>query len=151
MASPALQADYLFAGPLILERLRSQVAGVPWGDADAAAAADPKAAQPLAGFVLWDGELLAANADGQARGGASQIVDHVWTVLLRVRNAAQGRSGDGLLDHQAGPLLYAVHQALAGWSPEGALHPLRRAQARPPAYGTNSKLFFVSFQLRHAL
>jgi hypothetical protein len=146
MATPALQADYLFVGPLIVDRLRATVPQIAPTDVmrieELAQAGTGQAARGPLAYVLWDGEQF-PQAQGQAMQGAAQQAVQLWTVVVQVRNASQVQ--DDARNTSAGPLLSAVHLALAGWKPEGAVHALHRVPGHKPNYQPNSGLYPLTF------
>ena len=149
MSNAALLLDYLFAGQLIQARLRMVVPGLAAVDAvqgieQFAQAVERNITAPTA-FVLWEGDNVVASDSGRAAGGRSQIINQQWTVLLAIRNAAQHPQDAHNL--AAGPFLSAIHKALAGWAPDGALRPFTRAQGRKASYTANVGLYPVSFEL----
>lgn len=143
MSTTALLLDYLFARPLIEARLVDQVAdlaGGVYGIDELAQAVEKNITAPTA-FVLWEGDAFGDSAVE----GRSQIMRQQWTVLLAVRNATQQRGAPR--NESAGPLMSAVHKALAGWKPEGALRPLARTTGRRANYTRNVGLYPLAFQL----
>lgn len=150
MGTPALLLDYLFAGAAIEQRLRSQVAELAGADAvravDQLAQAVERSITGPTAFVLWEGDAFDTGERGRAAGGTSQIVRQQWTVLLAVRHAGQKAPG-AARNESAGPLLAAIHKALAGWIPEGAFRPLQRTQGRRATYTANVALYPLAFDL----
>lgn len=68
------------------------------------------------------------------------LVEQTWLTVIVVRNARDQKAGaDARID--AGPIALAVHQALAGWLPEGACSNLRLADA--PNAGFDAGLFYM--------
>lgn len=149
MALPALQADYLFVGAQIVERIRATVPEIAPSDVmqiDEMDQADKRqAARGGVAFVLWDGDAFAQAQAGQALSGGAHLVQQVWTVLLLVRNAAQQPGAPR--NDSAGPLLAKVHKALAGWTPPGAALPMHRTNGRRPDYKPNSGLYPLTFSI----
>lgn len=149
MSNAALLVDYLFAGALIRARLRDQVAGLAAEDSvqgiETFAQAAEKNIQAPTAFVLWEGDTIDASEAGRAAGGRSQLLTQQWTVLLAVRNAVQHDLD--ARNNSAGPLLSAIHKALAGWAPDGSLRPLTRAPGRKANYTANVGLYPLSFAL----
>lgn len=136
MGTPALEADYLFLGPLIQARLADQVPGLPCDvceDADQVLQADKRHKVLM---VLWGGERFA----GEARQGASQALDHRWLVILAINSVAN--KSNTARATGAGPLLSKIHQALAGWTPPGCHRPMRRANSPLPPTFTDSKAVY---------
>lgn len=150
MTTPALLADYLFVGPLIRARLAAEL---PAFSAEGAVqdiegyeqAVQRAIAAPMA-FVAWDGDTL---GDGDANAGRNVLLRQGWSVLIVARNATQ--SSGAWRDETVGPLLACVHQALAGWTPEGAFKPLKRVQGRPARYADNAGMYPMAFQIQLSL
>lgn len=151
MPNPALQLDYLFVGPLIEARLADQVPGVRWQFIEhPEQIIEPAAGGTPSGFVYWYAEKVDESADGRAAGGASQLSTFSWAVVLMVRNASQVKPDARTA--AAGPVLSQVHKALSGWTPEGALRPLRRANGpRPDFKPGGTSLFPQTFSVTLAL
>jgi hypothetical protein len=149
MSTPALLLDYLFASALLQARLRAVVpelapAGAVEGITELAQAMERSIQGPKA-FVLWEGDTFDTSPQGQALQGRAQIVRQAWTVLLGVRHAAQADLE--ARNSAAGPLLSAIHKAVAGWTPAGAPRPFTRAQGRRPQYTPNVGLYPLTFEL----
>lgn len=147
MALPALQADYLFVGQAIVARIQSAVPQIAPTDvmlieqiSQAGAQQGPRG--PLV-WVLWEGEQFAQGEGRQAMDGGAQQSTQLWTVILHVRNASQVQ--DDARNATAGPLLSALHRALAGWRPDGVVRGLHRAPGRRPDYQPNSALYPLTF------
>lgn len=149
MSTAALLLDYLFAGELIKARLASQVSELASADAvdgvEQLAQAVARNINAPRAFVMYEGDVFNTSDAGRAGGGASQIVQQQWSVILAVRNAAQ-HEGDAR-NASAGPLLSRVHKALAGWAPPGAVRPFVRVQGRRPNYSANVGLYPLTFGL----
>lgn len=149
MSTPALLLDYLFAGAVIEARLRDQVTelaaeGAVQGVEAFSQALERSISAPTA-FVLWEGDLFPTGESSSAAGGKSQIVTQQWSVLLAVRNASQVVRA--ARNASAGPLLSAIHKALAGWTPEGAYRPMRRISGRRASFSPNVGLYPLAFGL----
>ena len=125
--------DYLAAEPLIVARLRDQVAGVPHVlTAADLAGVEARAQHTPALHVIYDGDEPAGEA-GQSDAGDVQITWQRWLVVLAVRSARDTLGGAGARA-LAGPLLVAVIQALAGWRPSADHSPMLRASAPRPVF-----------------
>ena len=127
--------DYLAAEPLIVDRLRDQVAGVPdmrvFGAADLAGV-EARAQHTPALHVVYDGDEPLGEA-GQSQSGDTQIAWQRWIVWVVARSARDARGGTGARA-VAGPLMAATIQALAGWRPSADHSPMIRGAAGRPAY-----------------
>ncbi len=128
-------ADYLAAEPLIVARLRAQVAGVP--DANVLTAADlagveARAQHTPALHLIYDGDEPLGEP-GQSETGDTQITWQRWLLVVAVRSARDTTGGSGARA-VAGPLLVATIQALAGWRPSADHSPLVRAGAPRPVF-----------------
>lgn len=148
--SRAIDADYLFVGPLVLARLADQVTGTPVeGIEDMAQARDDADMRPRVLYVMWGGDRFDTTEAGRAANGASQKLYQRWIVWLKVRNASQARKD--ARNTEAGAVLMQVHKALAGWVPPGGLRPLVRTQGPAPDYKPASGLYPLSFEIQLAL
>ncbi len=152
MSNPALLADYLFIGPLIEDRLRGQLpTGTPVeGIEQLSQARDAQDLRAVVVYVMWGGDRFDGGDAGRAGGGASQRLYQRWIAWIRVRNGSvvvkDARNAG------AGPLLSAVHKALAGWEPDGALtRKLVRTQGPAPDYQAASGLYPLAFEINLAL
>ena len=128
-------ADYLAAEPLIVTRLRGEVAGVPSAHVLTAAdlsGVEARAQHTPALHVIYDGDEPLGES-GQSDAGDVQITWQRWLVVVAVRSARDTTGGAGARA-LAGPLLVAVIQALAGWRPSADHSPLIRASAPRPAF-----------------
>lgn len=149
MSNAALLLDYLFVGALLQARLREQVPalsalGAVEGIESLAQASEKNITAPKV-FLLWEGERFDTGPQGSALGGATQIVGQQWSALLAVRNAAQNTPD--ARNSAAGPLMSAIHKAIAGWTPPGGFRPFRRTQGRKPNYTANVGLYPLTFEL----
>ncbi len=150
MSTHPIRDDYLFVGPQIVQRLREQMAGlVPASDVLhieqlGQAAANMGTRSPVV-FVLWDGEGM-GSGQRELNTGVARIMHQVWTVILYVRNASQVALDSRNL--AAGPLMSAIHLALAGWRPEGSVHPFHRTSpGKKPQYPDNGGMYPLSFSI----
>lgn len=152
MALQPIHEDYLFVGPLIVQRLRDQMAGLVQPvdvmsiEHLRQAAANMGTRSPVV-FVLWDGEGMGSGVR-DANHGSARILHQIWTVCLYVRNASQVVPAARDLD--AGPMLSRIHVALAGWRPEGSIHPFHRTSpGKRPQYPADSAsaMYPLSFSI----
>ncbi|MBX3589082.1 MAG: hypothetical protein KF796_20825 [Ramlibacter sp.] len=145
MANAALLADYLFLQELIEARVRGQLGqDVPVMPVDEMAQVTEANLSRDTVFVLWDGERFPDDAGG----GSSTMVTQRYTLLLAKKNARQAK---GARNESAGPLLARLHKALAGWTPEGAMRPFRRANGRQPNYRASVALYPLTFSINLTL
>lgn len=140
-----LPADYLIAGPLIMQRLRDEVPALrqvlPLEDLSRLP--ESAVASPFA-YVMYDGDEV-LEGEGRARQGASQLVRQRWLVVLAIRNAAQAATARIATDEAAGPLISKLIAALAGWTVEPFRAGLYRITAPRVSYGANSALYPLLF------
>lgn len=139
MGTPALAADYLFLGPLIQARLTQQLPDLPVDvceRSEQVLAADKRQRVLM---VMWAGDAIDETDAGRARDGASQAMRQRWMVALGLNNV--GKVADAR-HVAAGPVLSRVHQALAGWTPDGCVRALRRANAPMRPLFTDSKAVY---------
>jgi len=144
MGLPALAADYLFLAPLIEARLKDQIADMPVDVCETVeqVLASDQRSQVL--MVMWAGDRFVESEAGRAGGGASQVLYQRWLVILALNNVARAKDAR---NSKAGPLLSAVHKALAGWIPEGAARPIRRANAAMrPDINAQKALYPMGFE-----
>lgn len=126
MGLSALAADYLFIAPLLQQRLLDRVPDIPVDvceTAEQVLAADRRE-QVL--IVMYAGDRFDTGEAGRARGGASQVVQQRWLVMLALNHV--GKPADAR-HAKAGPLLSRIHAAVAGWEPAGAQRAFRRANS----------------------
>lgn len=140
MGLPAIQADYLFVGPLLAARLRDQVGDIAVDvveTAEQVLAADKRASVLL---VMWAGDAF---GDRAAKRG--QIVTQRWLVILALNNASATPDARQL---KAGPLMSKAHRAVVGWTPAGAVNSFVRAPApmRPDINKTKA-LYPLGFEI----
>ncbi|GMV76435.1 MAG: hypothetical protein AMXMBFR78_33840 [Rubrivivax sp.] len=139
MGLPALAADYLFLAPLIAARLLDRVPDVPVQVCETVQQVLEADRRQRVLMVLWAGDRIADSDAGRAAGGTSQVLHQRWLVMLGLNHV--GKPADAR-NVAAGPLLSQVHKALAGWVPEGAARPLRRASAPMQPTFTESKAVY---------
>lgn len=145
MGLPALQADYLFLGPLIKARLATSLPEVPVDVCETAEQVLAADKRPQVLMVLWAGDVFGDHAGG----GRSQKLRQRWLVMLGMNNA--GKQADAR-HSKAGPLLSRVHKALAGWQPEGCATSLTRAAASMrPDINQLKALYPLGFEIELAL
>lgn len=150
MSNAALLADYLFLGPLIEEQLAAQVANVPVeGIETMSQARDDQDLRARVLYVMWGGDRFDTSSTGTASNGSSQKLMQRWIVWLKVRNTSVANKD--ARNAGAGPLLSAVHKALAGWRPEGSQRALLRTQGPAPDYQAASGLYPLSFEINLVL
>lgn len=144
MGLAAAAANYLFVGPELVTKL--EPLGLPVDLIETADQLMERDQRATVLGVMWAGDQV--GDDG--RGGASQLINQRWLVLLMLNNAGAApaaRSG------KAGPLLSQVHQALAGYAVPGAGNrKLARATASlTPQLTATRALFPLGFQITLAL
>lgn len=151
MPNPALLLDYLFVGPLIEARLGAEITDVRWQFVEhPEQIKEPAAGGAPSGFIYWFGEKVDESPDGRAGSGASQLSTFSWAVVLMVRSASQVKADARVAI--AGPVLSRIHRALSGWTPEGALRPLRRTNGPRPSFEPGgTSLFPQTFSVTLAL
>lgn len=151
MSNAALAADYLFLAPLIEQRLREEIAeGVPVeGIEQLSQVVDAAELRPFVMYVMWGGDRVPQVEGARSGQGASQVLYQRWIVWLRVRNASTADKAARNL--AAGPLLSAIHKAIAGWVPGGAFKPFLRAQGVPPDYKAASGMYPLAFEINLVL
>jgi hypothetical protein len=145
MASAAILENYLFVGDRIETRLAGLVTGVAIHSIEQLSQASEANVRDKDLFVLWERDLFPQGEGARAGAGSSQRVDQVWTVLLAVRHV--GQTTKDARNQVAGPLLSAIHKALSGWTPEGAMRPLQRTNGRQASYGGNVGLYPLTFSI----
>jgi hypothetical protein len=144
MGLPALAADYLFLGPLIEARLLEQVPDMPVDVCETVQQVLQADQRSRVLMVMWAGDRLAESEAGRASIN-SQKVHQRWLVLLALNNVARAKDARHTL---AGPLLSQVHRALAGWVPEGATNPMRRANAAMrPDINAQKAIYPMGFEI----
>lgn len=144
MSKALMHADYLFIGPLIEARLAASLPELTVSGIEQLAQATERNVRSLDAFVLWDGESFGANERERASRD-SVMVDHLWTVLLAIRNASQVNAD--ARNRQAGQVLSGIHRSLHGWTPDGLHRPLLRANGRKPSYGNSTALYPLTFSI----
>lgn len=135
-------ADYLAAGPLLVARVKDQVAGLRHvlPATELSAMKETGLPSPSA-FVIYDGDRL---GDSALR-GQSRVVYQRWLVVLAVRNATQGDGGQAIQD-EAGPLLSSILGALQGHILSPDHRPLIRVQAPKPGYSAAFAYYPLAFE-----
>lgn len=149
MGLPALEADYLFLGPLIVARIKAEVADLQTVEHVETGEQILREQRAKVGLVMWSGDVFDTTEMGRAGAGASQLVRQRWMVAVMLNNAGQAQAARHTV---AGPLLSQVHKALAGWQPEGAGRTFRRAQAGlPPQFTPTHGMYPLGFEITLAL
>lgn len=151
MSVEALLTNYLFIGPLLEQRLREQIGeGIPVEGIEAMSQArDAQEKRAVVLYVMWGGDRFNTSEGGRAAGGASQLMHQRWIVFVRVENASTVNKD--ARSERAGPLLSAVHKAIAGWKPEGSYRTMVRTQGPGPDYQATSGLYPLAFEIQLAL
>ena len=145
MGLPALAADYLFVGPLMLARLLEQVPELPAELVESPEQVLRADQRPAVAKLMWAGDRFDTTESGRAGGGASQLVHQRWLLVLGLNNPAVDPAGRNTA---AGPLLSRLHRAMSGWSPAGANRPVRRAQAAlAPTFTTTQAIYPLGFEI----
>ena len=145
MGLPALAADYLFIGPLMKARLEDQVGDIPVQVCETVEQVLKADQRKRVLLLLWAGDRVDTGADGSARAGASQLLHQRWLVILGLDNVSPSPDARNVT---AGPLLSKVHKALAGWTPEGAGRPMRRASAPlQPTFTPSKAVYPLGFEI----
>jgi hypothetical protein len=146
VSNPALANDHLFIGELLKERLRVELgASVPVEGIEQLSQADDTDKRPIVTYVMWAGDRINTTEQGRAGAGrSSQHITQRWAVVLRVLNVAA--TGDAR-NSTAGQWIAQIHRAVHGWTPEGALRRLERAQDAPPSYRPGSALYMLAFEV----
>lgn len=130
----------LSAWPLIIERIKAQVAGLrdvllAYQLADVLNGTQAPVSN--AAYVVFDGEdSVELHPDGE-----SQIVTQGWLVVLSIHNPSNASAGRGPVE-QAGPLYTQIRRALAGWSPGDDYSDLQRTTAPRPVYAAGGYAYF---------
>ena len=132
--------DYLAIQDLIVDRLAEEIEEATVSDWSDYASMEESRIPTPAIYVIYQGDLF-----GQSGGrGAVQRVDHMWGVVVVVRNVAN-RRGDQIRE-TAGPIMAKVIKALSGWTPsEESFRPLERRQAKEPYYSAVVGYFPLMF------
>lgn len=146
MTDPNNVLDALRAGPVLVERLRSEVpelADVQLIEAlniDQVLAGDVRT--PL-GYVFFDGEEPVS----EARDSRSVLAEQTWRVVLAVRNHQQ----DHELGQEPGVLLTRMKRALRGYKapPElGLRSAFVRTSSPKPSYLKNINLYPLAYTVQ---
>lgn len=141
MANAALLLDYLFLQGLLEERIRTQLPGVEVRGVEEIRQVIDASVRVDTIFVLWDGERFPDDADG----GKAVMARQRWIVFYARPDASQNDSA--ARNRSAGPVLSALHKALAGWIPDGAGRPMRRTNGPRPNYRANVGLYPLAFDI----
>ena len=151
MSNAALQADYLFLGPLLEQWLRSEIGEniAVEGVESMAQARDAQEQRELVLYVMWGGDRIDPSQTGRAGAGTSQRIMQRWVVLVRV--GTPNKTAKAARNTRVGPLLSAVHKAVAGWQPEGCYAPFVRTQGPAPDYAPASGLYPLAFEINLVL
>jgi hypothetical protein len=144
MANAALLLDYLFVGELLKQRLQAEVSGITVEGIESLSQAVEANVRTNIVYVLWDGDTFGAGS-AQSASASSQIVTQRWTLLFALRDARQ--HVQDAHNTSAGPMLSALHKAVAGWIPEGAFRPFKRINGRQPTYRANVGLYPLTFSI----
>ena len=145
MGLAALQADYLFLGPLIAARLADQVPDVPVSVVETTAQLLAEDRRSRSVMVMWAGDGFGDRAGN----GKHQQITQRWLVILGLNNVAPGTDAR----HQvAGPVMSQLHAALAGWTPDECNTPLKRAPATlRPDFTKTKALYPLGFEINLSL
>lgn len=134
-------ADYLAAEDAIRQRLEAEVTAARAVLASAELASMQERGQITPALhVIYGGDTV-PTGPGQVDDGRYHVIHQRWLVIVAVRSARGQQTGTGARD-EAGPLMTAVMQALAGWRPLPELGTLRRASAPGPAYSPGGYAYF---------
>jgi len=145
VALPAFATDYLFLGTVLQARIRAQLGeDLVVGGADELSQAVQGNLVRTGAFVVWNGERVGDSG----RGGASTMLQQRWLVVLGVKNARQQA---GARNEAAGPLMARLHQAIAGWTPEGVGRPFQRVTGPAPTYAPGAGWFPLTFSISLSL
>lgn len=145
MGLPALVEDYLFIGPLLVARLAEQVADIPVDLVERPEQVLEADKRQRVIMVMWAGDRIVEGETGRAASGASQALRQRWLVVFATNNVGKAAAARQL---GVGPVLSAVHRAVAGWIPEGAARPLLRANAPlQPTYTSSKGVFPLGFEI----
>lgn len=150
MGLPAVSADYLFIGPLVVARLSEVVVDLPVEHIETVQQVLAADMRNMVAKVMWAGDRFDSGEQGRGRGGDSQLVHQRWLVALAVNNPAPDPAAR---NSQVGPWLSKVHAALAGWAPPGAGgRSMRRAQAAiAPTFTSTQAVYPLGFEITLAL
>lgn len=149
MGSQAMAADYLFVGPLLLARLAAQLPDLPGELVESPEQVLRADNRPAVIKLMWAGDRFDPSDGGRAGGGTSQLVHQRWLLVLGLNHAGQAPDARNTV---AGPHLSRLHRALAGFTPEGAGRPVRRAQAAlAPTFTATQAIYPLGFEITLAL
>jgi hypothetical protein len=135
--------NLLSAEPLILARLKAQIAGVTVASV-ASIAGVVDLAPLLPALFLQPGT---AEPTAESGAGLAQAEDELWTVVAAVKHIPD--PVELKADYQAaGLLLGQAAGALAGWSPGSSFRPMRYAGRDEPAIEPGHAEFPINFSVR---
>lgn len=142
MSAQQLLDDYLFIGPLLVQRLQEQLgADMPVEEVEDLQTAGDSERRAHVVWVLWAGDQFG----DQAMGGAGQAFAQRWLVVLFIRNESLGNRASR--SQAAGAWLGRIQRALGGFKPAGCLRGLRRAQGPSPNYTKAEGMFPLLFAI----
>jgi len=120
--------DYLFLEPLLIERVRAEVAGLALvgGVPDLASVAERQQLSPAV-YLIYLGDELGTGPKAQGGLGQVQTVSQLWAAVLALYCADPNGEGSGAR-REAGPLLGQLLNALTGWTARADVTPLTRRQ-----------------------
>lgn len=90
-------------------------------------------------YVLYQGKTVLESV------GTRNSSNYRWAVVLAVQNAADQKKTDNL-NQMAGLYLAQVQAALLGFTPEGAINPLKEVTPPPPYYSSGFAFFPLFFE-----
>jgi hypothetical protein len=134
--------DALWAGPRIVQRLRTEVSAL--REVLLIDEVDPDANELMAqlpGALVYLAEMAPAGANEQR---SQATVEQVWGVVLVAR---QARRTPPQHMPMFGPLISQVVKALQGWRPDD-IRPLSWQRTGRPRYGKDRSFFPLAFGLR---
>lgn len=137
----AIAEEWLAAEPLLIDRVKAQVAGLRavYSASEITtltAQQDPRAAATPAAHVMYGGDQVVDVTDN----GELQTVDQLWCVAIVARNDR----GPSALRAEVSPLLIQTIQAISGWECGIAgMRAFRRARlAWPPRFTTSGSAIY---------
>lgn len=151
--TPGQENDFLQVEQLLVDRLRSAVAGITpvvhvLTAADLSDVAENMQPTPALHVVYRPFRVLEAREDGRL-----YRLQHTWLVVSATRNVAQIPSGSPAR-RDAGELMALAGGAVAGFVPPGFLRPLKATTPPGPGYRAGFQylpLAFTHETLFHAL
>lgn len=142
VSAQQLLDDYLFIGPLLVQRLQEQLgADMPVEEVEDLQTAGESERRAHVVWVLWAGDQFG----DQAMGGAGQAIAQRWLVVLFIRNESIGDRA--ARRRSAGAWLGRIQRALGGFKPSGCVRGLRRAQGPAPNYTRAEGMFPLLFAI----